>query len=219
MEPFLQENKINPVSEVIMSMHYLPCIDFYALAIKHGTIIFEIHESFPKQTYRNRCYIYSANGLLTLSIPLIKKNNTPTKDIKIDYTNDWQIKHWRAIESAYSNTAFFLYFQDYFKDIFSKKEIYLKDWNNKLFETINKILKINLSYTFTTKFEKEILEKPDYRNHIHPKQKPLLSKYPLYFQPFAQKHGFIANLSIIDAIFNLGNEQTKNYIETLANFY
>lgn len=213
MESLLQKNKITPSQELLMAVHYMPCVDFYAVAIKHHKITFEVMETFPKQTYRNRCHIYSANGSLTLSIPLNKKNNTITKDVKIDHSENWRMKHWRAIQSAYSNTAFFLYFQDYFEEVFLKKNDFLLDWNITLFEMINNLLKQSLPYNLTTDFIRESSETTDYREKIHPKQKPLLSIYPEYFQPFAQKHGFIHNLSIIDALFNLGIEETKKYLK------
>ena len=48
---------------------YFPNIASYIVMAQSNDIIFEVHDSYQKQTYRNRCYIYGANGKLSLNIP------------------------------------------------------------------------------------------------------------------------------------------------------
>ena len=68
-----------------------------------------MHENFQKQSYRNRCVIYGANGPLTLVIPVNKKRGRKNiiTDILIDYNTDWQNMHWKSMVSAYQNSPFF----------------------------------------------------------------------------------------------------------------
>ncbi|MBK6986730.1 MAG: WbqC family protein [Bacteroidetes bacterium] len=62
----------------------------------YDNCIIEHYENYIKQTYRSRCDIYSPNGLLTLSVPLVKRNKRQIiKDAKISYDTHWQVLHWR----------------------------------------------------------------------------------------------------------------------------
>ena len=100
-------------------------------------MVLEQHEHFVKQSYRNRCCIYSANGVLPLSIPVFhsKKAYQGIRDIKISYDFDWQKVHWKSIESAYRCSPFFEYFEDDLRPYFQKKQVFLFDLNNKLILT------------------------------------------------------------------------------------
>ena len=58
---------------------------------------------FQKQTYRNRCYIYAANGRLLLNIPIIhnkKERNQKTKDIRIENSFPWQKLHFKSTKTT-----------------------------------------------------------------------------------------------------------------------
>ena len=109
------------LNQVILSSHYFPCIAYFAHLVKYPDIIIDIGENFLKQSYRNRCIIYTSNGPLALSIPVIKKNNTPMKDVLIDVKEDWKTKHWRAISSAYNSSPFFEFYCDELKEVLSKE--------------------------------------------------------------------------------------------------
>ena len=91
---------------LVISTAYLPPIQYFARLFKAEKIIFERYEHYPKQTYRNRCVIYGANGPLTLTVPVTKGNllKIYTKDIKIDNSSNWRKIHLKAIESAYQNS-------------------------------------------------------------------------------------------------------------------
>jgi len=94
---FLSMNKT-----ILLSTAYLAPIQYYSKLVKYKKVFIELHENFPKQTYRNRCKIYAANGELSLSIPVKKKDvKVKTKDILIDYDTNWRKLHWKSIESAY----------------------------------------------------------------------------------------------------------------------
>ena len=97
--------------ELFVSTAYLPPIAFYASILKTDVYIMEKFETYVKQTYRNRCHIMTANGLLPLSIPIEKPNGSRSrmKDIQISNSVNWQANHWKAIESAYNKSPFFLY--------------------------------------------------------------------------------------------------------------
>lgn len=174
--------------------------------MKAGSIVIEREESYAKQTYRNRCEINSANGRISLTIPVIKTNgnHTKTKDIKIDYSQKWQLNHWRAIVSAYNQSPYFLFYRDAFEIFYLNRYTFLLDYNLQLLDVILKILKVEPKVEFTQFFEKPAPDGVfDLRSEITPKKKSILD-FTSYHQVFSDRAEFIPNLSIVDLIFNLG---------------
>ena len=193
---------------LILSTSYLPPIEYFTSIINSKEAVIEKKESYKKQTFRNRCEIYSSNGKLSLSIPIIKVNghNTKTEDIRISFKENWQKNHWRAIESAYNSSPFFLYYKDDFIKFFTEKDENLINFNYELLMLLFEMLGIDCKVEFTTKFIKYYDENYiDKRNIISPKHNiNCYENFPPYTQVFNSKHGFIPNLSIIDLIFNEG---------------
>jgi len=200
-------------NKVLLSTAYLPPLQYFSKLIKYDEIVIEAHENFVKQTYRNRCNIYSANGLLPLSIP-VKKNNTKTKikDITIDYDTNWRKMHWKSIESAYRSSAFFEFYADYLIPFYYKRYQFLIDFNHDLLKMLAQQLEIDMNITYTGKFFfPDDIPFDDFRDVIHPKKTQNDPDFNVnsYFQVFLEKYGFISNLSIIDLLFNVGPETLK----------
>lgn len=203
---------MNNNPDIIISTAYLPPVSYFQQVKKYQSITVDIFENYLKQTYRNRCCIYSANGKLPLSIPVkkVEGNHTKIKDVEIDYSKPWQRLHWRAIESAYSNSPFFLYYRDDFEPIFSKEIKHLVDLNHKLLEIVCKHTGIKTKILCSKKYSDPSKEIIDLRNKFSPKKnsEPMQKKYT---QVFEDKHGFMEDLSIIDLLFNEG-KFAKDYL-------
>jgi WbqC-like protein len=203
---------------LLISTSYLPPIEYMAKLCNYKNIIVEKHESYPKQTYRNRCRIMTANGELNLTIPVVKVNgnNTKTKDIQIINSNKWQLNHWRAIVSAYSGSPFFLYYKDDLEEVFFASVDRLVDYNMALTLKLCELIGIGSGVTFSESFTpaNQTEELVDLRFSISPKNKPDFEQFEKYIQVFSTKYDFTPNLSIIDLLFNLGPE-TKQYLTKL----
>lgn len=198
---------------------YLPPIEYFVMILKEEKIVIEKHETYPKQTYRNRCNIFQANGLLSLIIPVSKPNGnrTLTKDIQISNTESWQRNHWRAIESAYNKSPFFLYYCDDLIHYYQNPVSSLIDFNTEiLFYVLNKFGLKHIDISFSEEYQKNDTIQNDYRGFFHPKKKLQTLKFPLYHQVFEYKYGFLPNLSVLDLLFNIG-PQAKDYIEEVYN--
>lgn len=167
----------------------------------------ESFDNFTKQTYRNRAYIYAANGRLQLNIPVryTQKNRQLYKDVEIAYDTDWQLIHKRSIESAYRTSAFFEFYEDELIPIYERKEKYLYDFNLKTIDVISQWLQTDFNYKFTKKFEPAPQGLRDKRDLVNAKKQSQI-KFEDYFQVFEDKHGFIENLSVLDLVCNLGPE-------------
>jgi len=164
----------------------------------------ELHETYIKQTYRNRCTILGANGPLDLVIPVKKPmgSKTKTSEIIIDYREDWQRIHWYAIESAYNSSPFFEFYQDYLAEFYTNKIELLVDFNQQLHVKILKLLKLQRGVSFTSEFQKHPSSE-DFRYQISPKLQTG-HDFREYYQVFSYKSHFVDNLSVIDLIFNEG---------------
>ena len=128
----------------ILPTAYLPPIQYLSVISNYDNVLIEQCETFRKQTIRNRCNIYTSNGMLSLIIPLKeRRNHSVTKDIKISYDSNWQVIHWRSIESAYSNSPFFEFYKDEFINFYNSKFEFLIDFNFSILEKTMKILGLN----------------------------------------------------------------------------
>lgn len=189
---------------------YFPNIANCITIIQSKTICFEIEDNYQKQTFRNRCYIYGANGKLGLYIPVhyTQKRRQKTKDIRIDNSSKWNSIHCKSIESAYRSSPFFEFYEDDFQSLFNNKSEWLMDYNFQCIDLIQQCLDVDFGYKTSTTFEKEVED--DFRPLINVKNHEHIQTNP-YIQVFENKHGFINNLSILDVLFNLGPE-THSYL-------
>lgn len=197
----------------ILPSCYLPPVPYFSVINAAGEAVqIERYEHFPKQTYRNRTSIYSANGKLDLIIPVQhgSKNHTAMKDVRISNEANWQRLHWTSIQTAYRSSAYFEYYEDDFAPFYHQPFEWLFDFNEAQLGVLLRLLKLDKRMVHTTGYRDDYPYGTDFRQRFHPKRDPSY-KGTGYHQVFASKHGFIANLSIIDLLFNQG-PQSKSYL-------
>ena len=203
------------MKNILIPVSYFPPLSCFHLIIKNENICFELYEHFPKQTFRNRCSIYSPNGIQQMVIPLHdRKDKTITKDIRISYEQKWQTLHWRSLESAYRSSPYFEYYEDDFRPLYEKKFDFLVDFNLELMQVVFSLMKMKRKISFTKGYEKIPADIKDCRDVLNKKNIPSV-KFPRYAQVFEDRHGFISNLSIADLLFNQGNE-AKDYLREIT---
>jgi hypothetical protein len=196
----------------LLSTAYFGNIQYYTKLLLFNNIKIEQYEHFPKQTWRNRCVILDANGPLTLSVPVKKSAEIKqlTRDVEIDYSRDWIRVHLKAFESAYRSSPFYDLLIDEIAPVLQAKPRFLLDLNNSILEITCEIIGIEQNTQLSNDFALTIENAHDFRDSIHPKPRmfrpdPDFEANP-YHQVFTEKFGFMPNLSIIDLIFNEGNE-------------
>lgn len=197
--------------KVLLSTAYWPNLHYFIHLLQAEEVLIEQHDSYHKQSYRNRCRILSANGALDLFIPVRKAEGAQTTQFtQIAYTDNWMIKHWRAITSAYSNSPYFEFFEAEIAPFYTQRFELLQEYNQLQLATIFRLLQVKKTIALTETFVKSPENTNDLRGIIHPKvdfreDKNIahLAEHA-YYQTFGSKFGFVPNLSILDLLFNEG---------------
>ncbi|WP_299109199.1 WbqC family protein [uncultured Tenacibaculum sp.] len=193
---------------------YFSPIAQYSAIFKEDSVIFEIEDNFQKQTYRNRCYIYGANGKLSLNIPVkhkISGSRKKTKDTLVENDFPWQQQHLKSLQSAYRASPFFEFYEDDLLPIFNKKYTYLQDVNIDTFLFVSEALELSNAYTKTAEYTLNATN--DFRDLAIAK-KGIEIEMDTYIQMFDDKYGFIPNLSILDLLFMEG-PNTVSFLEKI----
>ena len=214
---------------VLLSTTYFGPIQWYQKLYRADEVWIERHETFQKQTYRNRCVIATTQGTQALTVPVERSNSQSSipqflKDIRISDHGNWRHLHWNALRSAYGDSPFFMYYEDDIRPFFERRWDYLFDFNEAIIEKMCELLDIrpNIHYTdqYLPSLDSERLRVGasagmgleegllDCRNTItpkHPVPDPGFTPQR-YYQVYEAKHGFLPNLSILDLLFNMGPE-------------
>ena len=203
----------------LFSTAYFPTVTYMAAFAGCDEVQIEACETYPKQTYRNRTVIATANGLLPLTVNVTKPNgnHTLTKDITICRKENWPVQHWRAIESAYNASPYFQYYADDIHKLIFGKHAFLLDLNMDTLHFLVKKLRINTSANLTADFVSPADATDDYRNVFSPKAKDKIS-LPPYPQVFEERYGFVGETGILDLLFNLGPE-SRQYLNDARNSF
>ncbi len=127
---------------MILPTTYMGSVEWYRQFLANPSAVqIEVMESFPKQTYRNRCTITTPDGALTLSVPVKRADSKQlTRDVEISYQQHWQHQHWIALVSAYKRTPYFDYYADFFRPFYEKETKFLVDLNEGLHEVIVRLM-------------------------------------------------------------------------------
>lgn len=203
------------MEEILLHLPYFGPVSHFREVVRPAQIWFENEDNYQKQTYRNRTYIYGANGKLTLNIP-IKHLNAPGvklhqkyKDVRIENDFKWQKQHWKSLKSAYQTSPFFEYYEDDMAPLFYKEETFLMEFNYKCFDLVCDCLQLKIDFNKTEEYIRRPESMKDLRGLINAKT-PV--EIPLYNQVFQEKEGFIPDLSILDLMFNEG-PNAVNYLK------
>lgn len=205
---------------VLIDLHYLPSLTYFACLVPYHTIRLEAQESYQKQTYRNRCYILTSQKVDRLTVPVKQGNSkVPYTNIEIDYSQPWADTHWRTICTAYGKAPYFEYFSEYFRVVFVRRYTYLFDLNLALLQTCLRLLQLERKIELSEYYEKLSVEHTiDARYRIHPSTRLRQSTYgpQVQYQQVFDKT-FHSNLSILDLLFCSGHNACTILRQTISN--
>lgn len=197
--------------QLLIELPYCPPVSFFVLYLHFETVCFDIWANYEKASYRNRCHIAGANGLLRMSIPLQrgKHQHRAFKEVLIHNESAWQVLHWTSICSAYRQSPYFEFFEDSLYPVFHQQQPKLFDFNLALFEWIIQQLRFEKKWACTRSYESEPAPGiMDLRNCLAPNPEkskiPFSFRLPVYHQVFDDRYDFLPDLSVLDLLFNEG---------------
>ena len=142
------------VLRMILPTTYMGSVEWYRQFLANPSAVqIEVMESFPKQTYRNRCTITVPHdsqsncqspiaNRLTLTVPVKRADSKQlTRDVEISYQQRWQHQHWIALVSAYKRTPYFDYYADFFRPFYEQETRFLVDFNEKIHQVIHQLIR------------------------------------------------------------------------------
>ena len=208
---------------MLFSTAYFPPVEYFAKIaegftlspdeVKPSVIWIEACEHYKKQSYRNRFKFYAADGVQSMSFPVVNgvsAQKLVITDVEVDWSTPWLERMERAIASAYESSAFFDDYKDSLFAVLERRPRTLMELNMSVLEYfLEKTgIRADIRLTDTWTPPGEGIYGEDLREAIHPKREnDILERLSLkkpYFQVFARKYGFIPNLSIMDLLFNTG---------------
>lgn len=194
---------------LLIDLHFLPSLEYLCLLADFRKVTLEKHEHYVKQSYRNRCFIKTSQGVEKLTVPLTGKHGKVSiGDVKIDYSSRWQSIFCRTVESAYRNSPYYEHYSDDLFKIINSNKSSVFDLNFELLSFCLKALRFSQELSMTTQYEKVVNESfSDMRDTITTRntyiERGFYQTSP-YYQVFGSS--FEENLSVLDLLFCTGPE-------------
>jgi hypothetical protein len=207
--------------KLLIDYQYFGTVNYYKMLFKFKHIEFEEYEHYQKGSFRNRTIIPGANGLIPLSVPLQNGRDQRAlfKNIKIAYKENWVLQHTRALDACYMRAPFYEFYRDSLFAILTSQEEFLMDLDRKLIQWVLKMMKANLTITFSTSYQEELaIEFQDGRNRFLPNHAIAVEDQVNYRQVFEDRIGFQPNMSILDLLFCNGPAATGLLKDSSSRF-
>jgi hypothetical protein len=188
---------------LLVENQYFGTVSYYKMLFEYTYIEIDQYENFQKMSFRNRCIIPGANGLIQLTVPVEKGRNqhTPIREVKIAYKENWVLQHCRSMEACFNRAPFFEFYKDELFGLLEERPVFLFDLNWTILEWVQKKLKAPLKLELSKREENSTdTLLADRRNSQLPKNYDQIASPIRYTQVFEDRIGFKPNMSILDLL-------------------
>jgi len=218
---------------------YLPFAGFFNKAILADKFVFVDHVQFEKKGWQNRNRIKSQMGWQWLTVPVLTAGrfDQPISEVEIDNTKDWAKTHWRTLTTQYGKSPHFKEHASFFEETYLYPWKRLVDLNISIISYLMGEFKIQRPLYFSSAFGLtgkktdlltdicEALHCDTYLSGSGPgakqyvetdkfKAKHLSHVFQKFTPPdYGQNKCSVANLSVIDMLFNVGSEKSRKLLD------
>jgi hypothetical protein len=226
---------------LILAVHqpqYLPWLGYFDKIRRADVFCFLDNVQFKKNEWQNRNRIKTAHGWQWLTVPVSFRFPQKINEVTIAAGNAWRRKHLQALITNYSGAPYFDRYIDRFREVYESECRYLSDLNIELIECIGRMLPLNAKQTVRASGLKTRDEPTDRLIDIcraagadtylagaggagyMDLQRFADAGIRLIFQAFNhpvyhQRFGdFVANLSVVDLLFNCGPGSLAKIVES-----
>lgn len=233
----------------MMQPTFLPWLGYFELIAKVDVFVFCDNFQFVGKSYhqRNRL-LFGKQTVTDVTVPVKKKGVHRQKINEVEIREDlpWRAKLWKSIELNYHKTPFFTVYAERIQPFLLEPQKNLAKQNMALIECISQILGIETEFVRSSDLHatgarselvKNLLQEIHadafyqahgsflymYEDNIFP-----LQDIPIYFQdaspvPYRQHNNrtgkFAPYLSVLDALFNVGAEVTRELISKMTEHW
>jgi hypothetical protein len=131
---------------VILQPSYIPWRGYFDQIKKADLFIFYDDVQYDKHGWRNRNRIKTQQGCQWITIPVYSKGvvekGLPINQVKINWSENWNDKHWRSIQQAYSKAPYFEQYVSLLEPFYQQRPEFLADFTIDLTITIARQLGI-----------------------------------------------------------------------------
>ena len=186
-------------------------VRYWAAALAAGTVYIDPEERhLPLRHSHHRYAIEGPNGVQQLTVPLVGETHnmvTPMREVRISEHGNWRRLHWGALYSAYGRTPYFDHIAPELEAIIvDGHQTHLLELNTQLQQLIVEFMDLPIQFSAQSTHQ-DFLNFIDLRGKIDMKRP---DTFPLtdvpYYQVWADRHGFVPRLSILDLLMNEGRE-------------
>jgi len=217
---------------VVLQPTYLPWMGYFGMIDIADVFVFYDDTQFVKQSWQQRNRIKTSSGPLWLTVPVVRSFGQKINEVKVNNNTKWSERHWKSIKYDYSKAPFLNDYIQVFEEIYSKEWTYLIDLNITIIKEITRILGLKTEFVFSSELKAEGTKTDRLINIITeigadeyvsgPAAKSYMDverfaregislywyefEHPVYPQLYGD---FIAYLSVIDLLFNVGEESLE----------
>lgn len=213
---------------------YLPWLGLFDRIHKCDVFVLLDNVPYSKNYFINRNKIKTANGWTWLTVPVLTKGSFGQliSEVQINNKVDWREQHWKSIYYSYKKAPCFSKYADFFEQVYQRDWTYLVEVTEESLSHLLKVLGIATMVQRASGLKvagskeelvlgickavhaDEYLSGPDGKNYLNLelwRENNIKVIFHDYHHPqYPQLHGeFLPQMSIIDLLFNCGDESLK----------